>query len=84
MSAEAEPMARKSDPCPNCGSELIKIHTARSRNRHRAVALEWMICLSCRHVALKSWSIVDDGMSKRETDSGRDVLSLSSRVPTAG
>jgi hypothetical protein len=51
--------------CPNCGHTLTKFRTDRRSMGQRQVELEWVICMHCRHVALRSWSFVEPGTAER-------------------
>lgn len=51
-------MAIEHNACPDCGHDLVTFRTERQQTRHRLVELQWSICLRCRHVALKNWSVL--------------------------
>lgn len=57
--------------CPNCGHHLEAYRTERQSAGRRDVVLQWMICRYCRHVALKTWTFIDDRESKRGEGSHR-------------
>jgi hypothetical protein len=41
--------------CANCGQQLVHFRVDVHRARHREVVLTWLLCPSCRHVALANW-----------------------------
>ena len=46
--------------CPNCGRGLRPFRDDRQQAGDREVALHWMICGSCGHVALHRWGFVEE------------------------
>lgn len=45
--------------CPNCAGQMETHRKEKQPTRHHVVHLHWVICLTCRHVALHSWTIRD-------------------------
>lgn len=59
-----------SEMCPNCGRHLVNYRTDRQAAGQREVNLHWTICVSCRHVALDSWSFADGAIPEAYMQSG--------------
>jgi RNase P subunit RPR2 len=47
-------------PCPNCGVGLRPYRKDRQQAGKKEVALHWMICQSCGHVALYDWGFIEE------------------------
>jgi C4-type Zn-finger protein len=65
--------------CPNCGHNLVILREEHQPAGTQRVWLRWLMCSSCRHVALEDWGFVpaDDaepvmeGASHGEPDTAR-------------
>lgn len=44
--------------CPNCAYPLVTLRQEVQQAGHREVALHWLICPDCGHVALHRWGLV--------------------------
>lgn len=42
--------------CANCGQQLVHLRVDIQQAGQREVVLTWLVCPSCRHVALRDWS----------------------------
>lgn len=59
--------------CPNCGQRLGMLREEYQQVSARRVRLCWLICVHCRHVALKDWSYVDGEERGPAREEGRGV-----------
>ena len=67
-------MTASSSPCPNCGASMVVLRRDRQSTGHREVVLEWVICVTCRHVRLEQWAFIG------EEDDGQDVYDQQHRA----
>jgi ribosomal protein L32 len=49
----------ESHACPNCGEVMAPHRHDQQRAQEKRVSLFWLICPSCKHVALASWHMVE-------------------------
>lgn len=57
--------------CPNCGQHLVGHRNDRQTAGDRQVLLHWMICTSCRHVALRDWTFADSASNPSSANRAR-------------
>jgi hypothetical protein len=53
-------MSASPSPCPNCGGSMVMLRRERQAAGQRDVALEWIICVACRHVRLQQWAFTGE------------------------
>ncbi|HEX6507695.1 MAG TPA: hypothetical protein VF221_08705 [Chloroflexota bacterium] len=61
-------MERDSMVCPNCGNELATHRRDTQNAGRRVVLLHWVICASCRHVALEGWTFVEPAAASSSSE----------------
>lgn len=64
--------------CPNCGYGLVILREEHQPAGTQRIWLRWLLCSSCRHVALDDWGfitesepVLQDSTNRRSEDKNR-------------